>query len=53
MHRTTRTDSRFASAFAALVCAWALARVVLGLGTASRSAASHDTPALVATAASR
>jgi hypothetical protein len=53
MDRTVRTNSRFASAFATLVCAWALALVVLGLGSALRSAASLDTPALVPAAASR
>jgi hypothetical protein len=39
MARNVCNDSRLASAFATLVCAWAVALVVLGLSTAPHSAA--------------
>ena len=49
MARNAATDSRFASAFATLICAWVVALVVLGLSTGPRPAAGVDTAA-VATA---
>ena len=39
MARNVCNDSRLASAFATLVCAWAVALVVLGLSTAPHSEA--------------
>jgi len=53
MARKIRSDSRFASAFATLVCAWAIALVVLGLSTSPRPEAGLDTPAVVTAAESR
>jgi hypothetical protein len=50
MARNLRTDSRLASAFAALVCTWAVALVVLGLTTASTSIGCETPPAAVAMA---
>jgi len=47
MARNVRNDSRLASAFATLVCAWAVALVVLGLGTPARSEAGLQLPAVV------
>ena len=47
MIRNVRNDSRLASAFATLVCAWALALVVLGLGTPARSEAGQQLSATV------
>jgi hypothetical protein len=40
-------ESRFASAFATLVCAWALLFVVLGLAAPLRHDANAPTPAAV------
>ena len=48
-----RSDSRFASAFATLVCAWALALVVLGLSTSPRPDAGLARPAAITASASR
>jgi len=53
MARNVATHSRFASAFATLVCAWAVALVVLGLSTSPRPEAGLDTPAVVTATASR
>jgi len=46
-------ESRFASAFATLVCAWALALVVLGLSGAAHSYAEPQAKPVVTTVASR
>ena len=46
-------ESRFAAAFATLVCAWALGLVVLSLSTAPRTGAAFETTAVVAAAAGR
>ena len=46
-------DARLASAFATLVCAWALALVVLGLAGAPRAANAIGTGAIAAATASR
>ena len=48
-----RKDSRLASAFATLVCAWAVALVVLGLGTTARSETAPDAPTVVTANAAR
>jgi hypothetical protein len=44
MARNVRSDSRLASAFATLVCTWAVALVVLGLTTAPSSGNGFDSP---------
>ena len=48
MAHNVATNSRFASVFATLICAWVVALVVLGLSTGPRPAASVDTPAVAA-----
>jgi hypothetical protein len=53
MARNVRTDSRLASAFATLVCTWAVVLVVLGLTTAPSSGKDHDTPPVAAAMARR
>ena len=53
MSRNVCSDSRFASVFATLVCAWAVALVVLGLSTSPRPEAGFPTPTAVTAAASR
>ena len=53
MARNVGTNSRFASAFATLICAWVVALVVLGLSSGPRSAAGLDTPAVTTAATSR
>jgi hypothetical protein len=53
MARNLRNDSRLASAFATLVCVWAVALVVLGLSTAPSSAARVANPPLVSATAGR
>lgn len=46
-------ESSFATAFATLVCAWVVALVVLGLGSASQPGAGPVTAAAVTAAAQR
>jgi len=53
MARNIGTNSRFASIFATLVCAWVVALVMLGLTTSPRPEAGLATPAAVTAAASR
>jgi hypothetical protein len=53
MSRNLRNDSRLASAFATLVCAWAVALVLLGLGTAPRSEASFQVSTVISADAIR
>ncbi len=53
MARNVRNDSRLASAFATLVCAWAVALVMLGLSTASRSEAALEVPTIFTANATR
>ncbi len=48
-----RSDSRYASAFATLVCAWALTLVALGLGAPWRGDATASAPAAVVAAEAR
>ncbi len=50
MERKLHRDARFATAFAALICAWALALVVLGLAAPLRNHATAPAPSLVVTA---
>ena len=50
MTRNVATNSRFASAFATLVCVWAVALVVLGLTTSPRPEADLGVPAVTAAA---
>jgi hypothetical protein len=52
-NRNLRGDARFASAFATLVCAWALALVVLGLATSAGVDAVDPTAVAVAAGARR
>jgi hypothetical protein len=53
MARNLRSDSRLASAFATLVCTWAIALVVLGLTTAPSSGADLASPPVATAAISR
>ena len=47
MARNVGTNSRFAAAFATLICAWVVALVVLGLTTGSRPAEGLHNPAVL------
>ena len=47
MARNVGTNSRFASAFATLICAWVVALVVLGLSTGPRPVEDLPTPSVV------
>ena len=53
MERKLRRDARFAAAFAALVCAWALVFVALGLAGPLRDTANARVPDSVVTAGAR
>jgi hypothetical protein len=53
MVRELRSDSRFASAFATFVCAWALGLVVLGLTASGGSPGTPDRPTVATAAAVR
>jgi hypothetical protein len=52
-NRNLRGDARLASAFATLVCAWALALVVLGLATSVGTDPVDPAPVAAATDARR
>jgi len=47
MERKIRRDARFATAFATLVCAWALSLVALGLAAPLRDDATAPAPTAV------
>ena len=47
MTRNVGTNSRFASAFATLICAWVVALVVLGLTSGPRPVEDLPTPTVV------
>jgi len=53
MERNQHRDSRYAAAFATLICAWALLLVALGLAAPLRGDAIQPAAAVVATDAQR